>query len=1298
MQRKDGAFGSSVFVRRHCRECHGTVGTQARLLSSWAKMAAAKRRRGAQSATAAPAEPPEQPDADVEEGPTAAEPSRDDVGPSRDEAASACSAPAAAEPSSPMGTGREGSEEDSAEEGYEVERIVGKRKRGSNVEYRVRWKGYDASDDTWEPLFHLANATAKVKAFEQAQARSRGSGRGGGGRGRGRGHGHRGRKAKPAVPVATVVVTDSNGSSTATETSSVDSPGATSARWALLQASRSVTEAWRVATMQSTDGSPVDPPAHRDSPGVGGPRNFTCKHCGSPKKAPNSKCPCQIASQSGDDMPDPPVQSVNTQDREPGLQVAGAQIDGKEDKTDTAPVRDEPDKIKAGFAELTYHSSSAHQANKDKFTIRVAVTEDGTTYVSIADFLEFIRVHNRLNAQSMASNLITDAKKKREYELVHGAINRSKRRTPMIRMADQLPKYVRSIGKLKALKLALPDRDAAALWDNFCSSGLREWFDKELETSTRVDGVLAQWTDEQWAHHTQQVTNGAAAVGRCQSTRKRKMSTQEGARGTKWVYRELSTVLVTLPVGMNAGDAFSLRVPGVDVLVHVEFPEGGLPGKPTELKLVDPILQKVLASEMEPGARCIPCYDERDEDQILKNLPARERPTNRVPSLLEIAAMRAEMQSQPGLQHVDVSVGKESVPIPVVNTVDDEVFDLDTFRYVPTPEYPEKIQALIDAAPPVPCNCTDTCGGVGAALCSCVDRYGDVYDLVVRLELKALPPNQRPAIASAVSDCKEGAASAGRRRPGVGVPRFVRARKVGEAEWKIYPSINQAHKGTGVGYNEVHKCCRTALGESGGYAFEYCSSLDPTGEETSPSGVQQDGNLSPKTAAAPLPATGKKSRPCSCKTCGAQKMSPNEKCRSCNPGSSTARTPASATCAPATPAEASSAPERFECGAMLAKAVADALGGLDVSSIHSDEDNHKTGGGLDGVASMQYKTQVDNETMSSVAALFGTSVVDVLDSSKHWYPDLSASSKMFPGTYVRLPAQIGRLAVGCYGLMNIAGTSLGPQEVKSRLSTLQAAGASWEATEVKATRYGAYHKGRLGPAISFSVIHECTDACGCVKLHRRLGGTTEGCGNRHLQRGIRPDVLLEVFRAGTEKGWGLRSRTFIPAGTFVCEYVGEIMTDTEANERGRLKGPEYLFDLDVAVQRRQDEERQKTNGKQQKDDGEQEDNSVEGDEGAQEFVRLCQSGCNRRLDDCSASVVTRAACLLGARAATHVPCCGAQVIDAKHVGGVARFINHCCDPNLVVQNVLAGHSDERLTRVGFVRFRRICAHLHGLFD
>jgi euchromatic histone-lysine N-methyltransferase len=905
-------------------------------------------------------------------------------------------------------------------------------------------------------------------------------------------------------------------------------------------------------------------------------------------------------------MRDKPARAANSQNRELALHLGDEHVDENAGKSDTAPA--EPDKIKAGFAELAFHPTCQyHEQQNGRATIRVAVTEDGVTYVSIADFLEFIKVHNRLNAQSMASNLIMDANKKRKYELLHGAINGSKRRTPMIRMADQFPKYVCSIGKLKALNSTLPERDAATLWNNFCSSSLPEWFEEELKKSTRVDGVLAEWTDEQWTHRTMQVNNGAATVKRSQPTRKRKILRQEVTCRNKWVYRELSKVLVTLPLNMNPGDTFSLRVPGVHALVDVEFPEGGVPGKTIELKLVDPIMQKVLASEVEPGSRCMPCYDELDEERMLTDISAQQRPKDRVPSLLEIAAMRAEMQCQPGLQHADVSAGKESVAIPVVNTVDDEVFDLNTFRYVSTPEYPEKIQALIDAAPPVPCDCTGTCGGVGADLCGCVDRYGDVYDLVVKVELKALPPNQCSVPASAVSTSQEGATPAGRRRPGAGVPRRVRARKVGNSEWTTYPSVNQAHKGTGVDYSDVFKCCKTLLPESGGYVFEYDTS---SAHETEQSSSLQKGRAMSQQAISPTSlSSDKKLRPCSCKACGAQKSAPNEKCRRCNPDSLTTQTLGN-------PAKPSSGTGRFDCGALLAKAVADALGGLDVSSIHSDEDNHKTGGGLDGVASVQYKTQVDNETMSGVASLFGTSVGAVLDSSKHWYPDLSANSRMFPGTYVRLPAQIGRLAAGCFGLMNIAGTSLGPQEVSRRLANLQAADALWEAIEVKVTRYGAYHKGRLGPAISFSVIHECTNACSCQKLQQGHSGTTEGCGNRHLQRGIRPDVLLEVFRAGTDKGWGLRSRTFIPAGTFVCEYVGEIMTDTQANERGRLKGPEYLFDLDVAVQRRHDEQRQKKNGQQQKDNGDQRDDDVDEEEDTQEFVRLLSSSCTLWMHGC----------------------------------------------------------------------------------
>jgi hypothetical protein len=73
------------------------------------------------------------------------------------------------------------------ESDYEVDHIVDKRRTRSELEYRVRWKGYGAEDDTWEPLENLDNGRAKIKKFEKklktAQARSQASARGRSGRG-----------------------------------------------------------------------------------------------------------------------------------------------------------------------------------------------------------------------------------------------------------------------------------------------------------------------------------------------------------------------------------------------------------------------------------------------------------------------------------------------------------------------------------------------------------------------------------------------------------------------------------------------------------------------------------------------------------------------------------------------------------------------------------------------------------------------------------------------------------------------------------------------------------------------------------------------------------------------------------------------------------------------------------------------------------------------------------------------------------------------------------------------------------
>ena len=45
-------------------------------------------------------------------------------------------------------------------------------------------------------------------------------------------------------------------------------------------------------------------------------------------------------------------------------------------------------------------------------------------------------------------------------------------------------------------------------------------------------------------------------------------------------------------------------------------------------------------------------------------------------------------------------------------------------------------------------------------------------------------------------------------------------------------------------------------------------------------------------------------------------------------------------------------------------------------------------------------------------------------------------------------------------------------------------------------------------------------------------------------------------------GWGVRSLAVIPQGGFVCEYTGELIPDSEADDRD---DDSYLFDLDCKV-------------------------------------------------------------------------------------------------------------------------------------
>lgn len=77
-------------------------------------------------------------------------------------------------------------------------------------------------------------------------------------------------------------------------------------------------------------------------------------------------------------------------------------------------------------------------------------------------------------------------------------------------------------------------------------------------------------------------------------------------------------------------------------------------------------------------------------------------------------------------------------------------------------------------------------------------------------------------------------------------------------------------------------------------------------------------------------------------------------------------------------------------------------------------------------------------------------------------------------------------------------------------------------------------------------IFECT-------LMNRCGME---CKNRLVQFG--PRYRLEVFRCYQSsgdnqkyvKGWGVRSPDYVPKGSFLCEYIGEYISDDEAESRG----------------------------------------------------------------------------------------------------------------------------------------------------
>lgn len=156
------------------------------------------------------------------------------------------------------------------------------------------------------------------------------------------------------------------------------------------------------------------------------------------------------------------------------------------------------------------------------------------------------------------------------------------------------------------------------------------------------------------------------------------------------------------------------------------------------------------------------------------------------------------------------------------------------------------------------------------------------------------------------------------------------------------------------------------------------------------------------------------------------------------------------------------------------------------------------------------------------------------------------------------------------------------------------------------------------------LIYECGPTCPCFP----------NCKNRVSQMPLK--VHLEVFKT-TDRGWGLRSWDPIRAGTFICEYAGEVIDKAKVKPGGEEgENDEFVFDTTRVY------DSFKWNYEPGLLDEERSNDSDENYE---------------------------------------IP--SPLIISAKNVGNVARFMNHSCSPNVFWQPVLYEHNNQSFLHIAF---------------
>ncbi|MBA0631320.1 hypothetical protein Godav_000203 [Gossypium davidsonii] len=165
-------------------------------------------------------------------------------------------------------------------------------------------------------------------------------------------------------------------------------------------------------------------------------------------------------------------------------------------------------------------------------------------------------------------------------------------------------------------------------------------------------------------------------------------------------------------------------------------------------------------------------------------------------------------------------------------------------------------------------------------------------------------------------------------------------------------------------------------------------------------------------------------------------------------------------------------------------------------------------------------------------------------------------------------------------------------------------------------------------ACRMPMIFECGSSCPCFR----------NCKNRVLQTGFK--VHFEVFKT-QDKGWGLRSWDPIRAGTFICEYAGEVIEKIKEKADG--------------------------------DDGENNDYVFNTNRVYESFKWNHETESAEERSDTSEKF--------------NIP--SPLIISSKNSGNIARFMNHSCSPNVFWQPIMYEHNNEAFLHIAFFAKKHI---------